>query len=159
MNRRNFLSAATAGAAAPAHALEAQTSETPIIELYRQIEEINSEAATYDTGMTGDEENDELDRLFYNRRDQLEARMMALPCLCAADFAAKVVVSTCQGDLFHDWDTGAIWKEARALIAGSSMTDAAGRVGEVRRLSPEYGELGAQFFDLSNAMGVGIAVR
>ena len=41
---------------------------------------------------------------------------MALPCTCAADFAAKAIIDTVDRGLFPDWKTGNIWKVARELV-------------------------------------------
>lgn len=74
-----------------------------------------------DTGLypvsTEKAEDEEMDRLFYCRSDKIEDEMMALPCICAAEFAAKLIVDTVRGRLFSDWETGALWVEARALTA------------------------------------------
>lgn len=56
--------------------------------------------------------------LFYRKADQIEAEMMALPCTCAADFAAKMIVGTAKGEIFPNWATGEIWDEARTLTGG-----------------------------------------
>lgn len=115
MKRRDFISAAVAAAASPGLAFQASDADTPILKLLHQIEEISEKAHNYRTGLTGQDEDDELDRLFYNRRNRLEAEMMAQPCTCAADFAAKVIVDTVRGDFFSDWKTGALWQETRDL--------------------------------------------
>lgn len=47
--------------------------------------------------------------------DDLADRIMALPSRSAADFAAKLIVDSCCGDLSSDWERGALWIEARAL--------------------------------------------
>ena len=65
----------------------------------------------------GKDEDEEMDRLFFSRTDRIEEEMMALPCTCAADFAAKAIVSTCNGGAFPDWKTGPLWVEARALVS------------------------------------------
>ncbi len=41
--------------------------------------------------------------------------MMSLHSACSADFAAKTIFETGEGGCFSDWETGALWKEARAL--------------------------------------------
>lgn len=47
--------------------------------------------------------------------NKIEAELMALPTTCAADFAAKVIMDTCCGGACSDWETGALWREAREL--------------------------------------------
>ena len=51
----------------------------------------------------------------FDRMVAVENEMMALPSISAADFAAKVIVDTSRGGLFSDWETGALWIEAREL--------------------------------------------
>lgn len=92
------------------------TTETPILRLYRQHREINEAAKRHVPVSTGKAVDDELDRLFYRRADQIEGEMMALPCTCAADFAAKVIVGTVRGSFFPCWETDTLWAEARALV-------------------------------------------
>lgn len=51
----------------------------------------------------------------YAQRDLVEDRLMILPSQTAADFAAKIIVDTARASMFSEWQTGAIWIEARAL--------------------------------------------
>ncbi len=90
-------------------------AETPIMALYRQHVEITKEAMDHPSI-----DDDELDRLFYNRRDEIEDRMMALPCQTPADFAAKSIIAHCHGGVVPDWETNPIWIEARALVGGAA---------------------------------------
>lgn len=46
---------------------------------------------------------------------KIETKMMKLPTTCAADFAAKVIVDTSEAVCLSEWQTGQLWKEARAL--------------------------------------------
>lgn len=116
MRRRDLLKAAPALALVGAVPAMASDGDTPILRLFRQYEAITDAAGVHVSAFTGKDEDEELERLFYRERDQIQDEMMALPCTCAADFAAKVVVDTCNGGLYSDWETGAIWQEARALI-------------------------------------------
>lgn len=118
MNRRTLLAAAPAAlAAAPASALcIIDPADTPVMRLFRQHQAIMDAARDYTPVSSGKAADEEMDRLFYCRSNKIEEEMMALPCTCAADFAAKVIVDTCCGGLFSDWETGAIWQEARALV-------------------------------------------
>ncbi|MFC0339788.1 hypothetical protein [Paracoccus niistensis] len=120
MNRRALLKAAPALAMAGAVPAMASEGDTPILRLFRQHQAINDAAMVHVCVATGKDEDEELDRLFYRERDRIQDEMMALPCTCAADFAAKVIVDTCNGGLFSDWETGAIWQEARALTGGAA---------------------------------------
>ena len=45
----------------------------------------------------------------------VEHKMMAQPSQTAADFAVKVIVDTNLGCLYSNWESGALWIEARAL--------------------------------------------
>jgi hypothetical protein len=93
----------------------APVAETPVIALYRQYAAITDEAEAHPSI-----DDDELDRLFYNRRDEIEDRMMALPCQTPADFAAKSIIAHCHGGVVPDWETNPIWIEARALVGGAA---------------------------------------
>lgn len=117
MKRRALLKSLQVVAALPALAVvpALAETETPILRLFREHREIMDAAARYTPVSTGKAEDEEMDRLFYQRADWIEAELMALPCTCAADFAAKVIVDTVKGGLFSDWETGALWVEARAL--------------------------------------------
>lgn len=95
---------------APSRASE---NETPILRLFRQHQKIVDAAEAY--VCTTSKEDEELDRLFYHRKDRIEAELMELPCTSAADFAAKVIVDTAKGRVFSEWETGDLWIEARAL--------------------------------------------
>lgn len=95
------------------------TADTPILRLFRQHRAI-IDAATRHAQVSIDVEDEEMERLFYRHSDRIEAEMMALPCTCAADFAAKVIVDTNRGGVFSDWETGAIWQEARALTGDAA---------------------------------------
>ena len=91
------------------------TRESLILHLYSEYERITKEAEAHPSM-----DDEELDRLFYNRRDKVEDCLMALPCQTPADFAAKVVVATARGGVLPDWERGPIWIEARNLIGGAA---------------------------------------
>lgn len=55
-----------------------------------------------------------LEALFV-RCDLVEETLMAQLSQTAADFAVKVIVDTHRGCLYSNWETGALWIEARAL--------------------------------------------
>jgi hypothetical protein len=93
----------------------AETVETPILALFRQHCTNEDSAAAHASVATGRDQDDDLDRHFYERSVELREQIMALPCTCAADFAAKLLVDTGNGCMFSQWETGAIWAEARAL--------------------------------------------
>jgi hypothetical protein len=92
-------------------------AKTPILQLYRQIRALRDEALAYETKAEGREEDDELYKHFWSKTDKLEEQLMALPCLCPADFAAKAIVESAEGELLTDWDAAPFWHEARALVA------------------------------------------
>lgn len=96
-------------------ALPLESIDTPILRLFRQFQEISAAAEAHVTDATGPAEDEEMDRLFWDRAFRIKDELMALPSTCAADFAAKVIVDTCRGGLFSDWETGALWEEARTL--------------------------------------------
>ena len=49
----------------------------------------------------------------------IEAQIMRLPTTCTADFAAKVIIDSSDGGCLSEWETGLLWKEARALTGCS----------------------------------------
>lgn len=57
-----------------------------------------------------------MDRLFYDEIFRIEDEMMSTPCQTPGDFAAKVIVETSRGGIIPNWDEGALFIEARALI-------------------------------------------
>ena len=119
MKRRLFLSmpgVALVTCASPAAAID---GETEILRLFREHSAILDAAGKHVCAATVKDEDAELELLFYQHSDKIEAEMMALPCTCAADFAAKVIVDTVCGGIFSNWETGAIWLEARALTSSA----------------------------------------
>jgi hypothetical protein len=121
MPRRAFIKAIPAAGAALALPATAQSEiETPILKLFREYSDFMDAGMTHVPVATGKGEDEEIERLFYSKFDRIKADMMALPCTCAADFAAKVIVDTCRGGLFSDWETGGIWAEARELTGCAS---------------------------------------
>ncbi len=110
--------AALPASAALAAADVSQQGDTLILRLFRAHEAVKDEATQYIIDHPeGDDE--ELEQLFYQQTDAIEAAMMALPCTCAADFAAKTIVATLRGELFDDWETAALWREARSLTGAA----------------------------------------
>lgn len=114
MNRRAFLAAAPAAVAVPPVTVASDMAATPIMVLFRQYQRLTEAAQAH--VCIEDNEDAELERLFYRKRDQFVGRIRSLPCVCASDFAAKLIIDTCQGTLFSEWDTGDLWREARALV-------------------------------------------
>lgn len=105
---------------------QADEGDTEIMRLFRQHRAILK--ARSDHVFRGDfaTEDEELEALFCRDADTLEKSIMALPSTCAADFAAKMIVSSVCGNLLDDWEGGQVWKEARSLtglhIDGYRMT-------------------------------------
>lgn len=95
----------------------ASADETPILRLLRAWEALNAAADTYvvDDNLGLDEKDELFDSLFFDRADEIAKELMALPCTCASDFAAKLIVDTNKGTCIQEWRTGDIWAEARAL--------------------------------------------
>lgn len=126
MMRRDLLTAAPTFAFSTLLATGAQPASgmalagaggTDILRLFHRRQKIIATARNYVCNGSDEDEERELESLFYRRADRLEDQMMALPCTCAADFAAKVIVGTCKGEVFSDWETGSLWIEARRLTA------------------------------------------
>lgn len=114
LGRRQLLVGATlAGTIAtmPMAATAEPEGDTRIVKLYREHRDILARGTVYPS-----DDDDELERLFWNEANAIEAEMMALPCTCAADFAAKMVIATSEGGVMIDWETDPLWIEARRLI-------------------------------------------
>ncbi|WP_133119889.1 hypothetical protein [Pseudooceanicola lipolyticus] len=110
MKRRTFL-AGSAVSVLPGAAAKA-SERSRILQPFHQHQHLLKAAdCAGRLGMT----DIELDARFFDPADEIEAEMMALPCTCAADFAAKAIVDTVRGGVFSDWETGSLWVEARAL--------------------------------------------
>lgn len=84
--------------------------------LFEQHQKLTDQAERYET--TWDSPDQELDFMFYNRRDEIERQMLEEPSQSAADFAAKMIAVTAKGGFMPDWDNDPVWKEARALTGG-----------------------------------------
>lgn len=123
--RRSFMASLPfAGAAVGTPALaQADNGDTPILRLFHKHQAIVAGIDYYVANglarSSGKDEEEELYRLFYQYSDKLEEEIMTLPSTCAADFAAKMIIDTVKGGLVADWETGAIWQEARALTGCS----------------------------------------
>lgn len=53
---------------------------------------------------------------FYAPVDNLEEQIAQTTAVTAADFAVKMIVSTCEGTISGDWKTDPVWAEARKLV-------------------------------------------
>lgn len=96
--------------------LDANESErTEILRLFDQHEKINQAARAHVCTTT--DHDKELDELFYNERDRIEDTMVALPSTCAADFAAKMLATHCDGDFSCLPSDDPVWIEARRLTS------------------------------------------
>jgi len=101
LSRRMFLAASPFAAVATG-----PSDETKILHLFRRHRAL-SEA----TAACSEKDGPLLERLV----DQVEEEMMALPCGCAADLAAKMIVAHCDGEFSClRWDNP-VWIEARRL--------------------------------------------
>ena len=85
--------------------------ESPIQALFRQYNSMNDRIGVLARSRTDEELEPYYDELF-----EVHDRLMAIPAQSAEDFAAKVIVDTCRGSLFSDWEDGEFWKEARQLV-------------------------------------------
>ena len=106
--------------ATPCTAVAHRAPDTAITLMFKQREAILNDAASYVYGGPSNEVDDVLDELFYRRSDAIGERIMMLPCVGLADFAAKMIVVTDHGEYMPLYDKADIWAEARALIGGAS---------------------------------------
>jgi|GEM_PF-2829111 len=123
MKRRDILKtipAAVAVGAAPVAALGIGVEQSRIIELFRRHQTLTDEANEFfltSAEVAGDDEDEIMDRLFYDEIFRISDEIMTTPCKTPADFAAKVIVATGRGGIIPDWDEGVLFIEARALVA------------------------------------------
>ena len=101
-------------------AVAAPAPESEILRLFREYRDLVIAGNAHEPTDPATE-TEEMDRLFWNRTREIEAQMLALPSTSAADFAAKVIVNTMQGDAMEPWETGALWIEARALTGWDNL--------------------------------------
>ena len=94
----------------------APDGDTEIMRLFRRMQIVEAAAEAHKNALTGDADDEERNALFWWQHEQLERQIMELPSTCAADFAAKAIVATCDGVLSPDWQMSPMWREARALV-------------------------------------------
>lgn len=121
MGRRTFVAAIASLSAtniSPAFGatLNANIEATDILRLFHKYQVIINAADKHVCDTDGTCSDKEIEHLFYQHSDKIVANIMALPCTCAGDFAAKIIIDTCRGVLISDWDSGMIWQEARTLV-------------------------------------------
>lgn len=87
------------------------TAESPIQALFRQHNAIEKRIGSLAQTAT----NEDLEP-YYEELFEVHDQLMAIPAQSAADFAAKVIVDTCRGSTFAEWEDGHLWKEARQLV-------------------------------------------
>ena len=88
----------------------AANGETPILHLFRKNREL-VEALNSSVNLPDEEKRDEA---LFAAAQAIEDTMLAMPCTCAADFAAKAIAATAC-DTALDWQSHPLWIEARAL--------------------------------------------
>lgn len=97
------------GANAAGRALAVPACDTSIIKLYKEYMELRAAAAACPDG---EEEQ------FYPCLDAIELAITAMPSTCMADFAAKMLVTNCDGDYSQLDKNDPVWVEARSLVEG-----------------------------------------
>lgn len=122
MKRRNLLKALPLAGAAlgvPFIAISSSRAgraeeQTPIMKLFHEHKKIEAALEAYVPDHGADEEI-ETRRLFLDPMLSIANEIMSLPSQNAADFAAKAIIDTSDAVFFSEWETGALWVEARAL--------------------------------------------
>lgn len=126
VSRRGVLAVTPAAAfagfgwsAAPSEAL----AQTSIMRLYGRYKALLREMNGYTSppGMTTVESDRIFDERWFYPMREIEAEMLLLPSTCAADFAAKLLVISCDGEspLFcRRGDDAEIITEALQLVGG-----------------------------------------
>lgn len=107
--RRSFIAAAATATIALAVPASAVVADTPVLQIYRKYKAIREESLWADDA---DMET------YYALFDSMEAAIATMPSTCAADFAAKMLVTHCNGDYSLLGSNDPVWAEARALVEG-----------------------------------------
>lgn len=114
MSRRlaiGMLSMVGVVAAVPVGAAPAVAADTPILQMYRKYMAIREESLWAD----------DVDmETYYALFDSMEAAIAVMPSTCMADFAAKMLVTHCDGDYSQLDKNDPVWVEARALVEGAA---------------------------------------
>lgn len=91
---------------------QADEAQTEILRLFQLHQVLTEEADRHIQSGHDDEDG----QRYAAQIADLEDKMQALPSTCAADFAAKAIALTANGQSFPDWETDPLWIEARALV-------------------------------------------
>jgi len=91
-----------------------QDHNTPILRLFRQRCAVRDQINNVPSGTSDETMDAEIEVL-----RAIEARLMQLPTICVADFAAKAIVDSSDAGYLSEWEDGAFWKEAHALTGCS----------------------------------------
>ncbi|WP_028710949.1 hypothetical protein [Paracoccus pantotrophus] len=94
---------------------DSESGASPIMQKFKAYQSLIAKADDYFGAMDFNVSDDEMDRRFHYRAEALKGEILAAPTTSAADFAAKMILATNNGELFPKWDNAAIWIEARAL--------------------------------------------
>lgn len=106
MNRRNIIMVGAAASVLPFPALTQSATDTPVVTLYREWSALRDLGdARRPTVLDGPADDQWLEANIFAPMDLLSKRAMELPCRVPADFAAKMLMRTCNGDLLDDWVT------------------------------------------------------
>lgn len=93
---------------------EGSASETPIMQLFRQHDEIHRALNDKPINYT-----DEEGYALHLQMMEVEAEMKETPCSTLADHAAKTVALYGRDEGASDWNRAAFWQEARELIGAA----------------------------------------
>lgn len=85
---------------------------TPVMSLFREWMELREHTHIAMDALPKDADEEP----FYAPLNNLEEQIERTPAVTAADFAAKMIVSTCEGTLSGDWKADPVWAEARKLV-------------------------------------------
>ncbi len=94
---------------------QCEARDTPVLKLYRTHQALCAAARRVPVPEDGQTQEDKGER-YIEQALEVEVQMMALPSICAADFAAKTIVDTGCGGMLSNWEKGKLWQEARALV-------------------------------------------
>ncbi len=115
MFRRMMMTILPVAGVSCAAPLLAQEGTSEILRLFHAHRRITKAAHIY--ARTVSDQDEDLEMLFYRRTDRIQDAMMALPSSSAADFAAKMIISHCDGEFSCLSDEDPVWVEARQLTS------------------------------------------
>jgi len=88
------------------------SDETEIMKLFRERQKLRHQVNRLSAALPTEID----DQPLWEPLDRLDDIIERAPAVTAADFAAKIIVLTCDGSFYPCWQSDPIWREARKLV-------------------------------------------